>query len=204
MKPRNEELFFDDSPDIGSATCIPHVFASCGEGVHHIDIYSYLLTQKKLNIFGKITPATGERIISCLQYLNAVDGDITIYINSPGGCLITAFAIIDAINNSECNINTIAIGQACSAGALILGCGDNRSATKNTRIMIHQLSSGASGTMEEIEDSVKETKKLNQIYLNIMAKSTNKSISEIAEAIKKDNYMSPTQAKRFGIIDSVI
>jgi len=136
----------------------------------------------------------------------APDKDIFMYINSPGGLVTAGLAMYDTMQFIKCDISTLVIGQACSAGSLLsmAGTKGKRYALKNSRIMIHQPSGGASGQATDIqiqaEEIVKIKAKLNQMY----ADHTGQDIEVINQAMERDKFMSPDEALEFGLIDKII
>jgi ATP-dependent Clp protease protease subunit len=132
--------------------------------------------------------------------------DIFFYINSPGGVVTSGMAMYDTMQYISCDVNTLCIGQACSMGSLLLagGAQGKRFALPNSRIMIHQPSGGFRGQATDIEIHAKEIldmkKRLNQIY----AHHTGKKLSAIEAAMERDNFMTPDEAKKFGLIDHVV
>jgi ATP-dependent Clp protease protease subunit len=135
----------------------------------------------------------------------APDKDIFMYINSPGGLVTAGLAMYDTMQFIKCDISTLVIGQACSAGSLLAMAGTKgkRYALKNSRIMIHQPSGGASGQATDIlihaEEITKIKKKLNQMY----ADHTGQPIEKINDAMERDKFMSPEEALEFGLIDKL-
>ena len=132
--------------------------------------------------------------------------DIFFYINSPGGVVTSGMAMYDTMQYISCDVNTLCIGQACSMGSLLLagGAKGKRFALPNARIMIHQPSGGFRGQATDIEIHAKEIldmkKRLNQIY----AAHTGKKIDVIEKAMERDNFMTPQEAKKFGLIDHIV
>ena len=142
------------------------------------------------------------------MFLEAEDPkkDIFLYINSPGGVVTSGMAMYDTMQYISCDVNTLCIGQACSMGSLLLagGAKGKRFALPNARIMIHQPSGGFRGQATDIEIHAKEIldmkKRLNQIY----AHHTGKKIDVIEKAMERDNFMTPQEAKKFGLIDHIV
>jgi ATP-dependent Clp protease protease subunit len=132
--------------------------------------------------------------------------DISIYINSPGGVVTSAFSILDTMNYIRCDVTTLCIGQACSAGSLLLTAGTNgkRFALKNSRIMVHQPSGGAQGQASDIEIQAKEILKLRERLNQIYVERTGQPLTVIEDAMDRDRFMSADEAKDFGLIDAVI
>jgi len=190
------------------STLIPMVIEQTARGERSFDIYSRLLKERVIFISGGFYDDMSTLIVAQLLFLEAEnpDKDIWMYINSPGGVVTSAMAIYDTMQFIKPNIATICIGQACSAGSLILtaGAAGKRYALPNSRIMIHQPSGGYSGQATDMEIHLKEMlqvkKRLNDIYV----KHTSQKLSIVESAMERDNFMNPDDAKKFGIIDSVI
>ena len=132
--------------------------------------------------------------------------DIKLYINSPGGSVYDGLAIIDTMNYIEPDVETIGIGLQASMGAMLLSCGakGKRFALPNSRIMIHQPSSGTEGKITDQEIMLREGIFLKKRLAEIMAKNTGKSVDQIIKDMDRDNWMSAEEAKKYGIIDQVI
>ena len=131
---------------------------------------------------------------------------IKLHLMSPGGSVNSALAMVDTIQTIKPPVETIVMGFAASAAALTLAAGakGKRKATYNSRIMIHQVASRTEGKLEDMMVQIKETQALDEILNEMLAKFTGKTKKEIQEAIKKDNYMSPQEAKEFGLIDEIV
>ena len=132
--------------------------------------------------------------------------EISLYINSPGGLVTAGLGIYDTMQYIKPDVSTLCIGQAASMGSFLLAAGTKgkRFSLPNSRIMVHQPSAGYQGQATDIEIHAKEVlalkKRLNEIY----SKHTNKSVSEINDALERDNFMTPESAKEFGLIDKVV
>ncbi|MDR2464340.1 MAG: ATP-dependent Clp protease proteolytic subunit [Holosporales bacterium] len=189
-------------------TTIPTVIEKSGRGEIAFDIYSRLLRERIVFLTGQIHDDMASIVCAELLFLESENPnkDIFLYINSPGGVVTSALAILDTMNFIQCDVVTTCIGQACSAASLLLTAGTKgkRSALANARIMVHQPSGGAQGQATDIEIQANEIinirKNLNKIY----SACTGRSISEIEVAVERDNFMSASTAKDFGLIDSVI
>ncbi len=148
--------------------------------------------------------------IICAQLLHLEsenpEKDISLYINSPGGVVTSGMAIYDTMNYIRPNVRTVCMGQCASMGAILLagGTAGKRFALPNSRIMIHQPSGGAQGQATDIEIHAKEILTLRKRLNEIMAKHCNQDIETIEKAMERDNFMSVEDAKKFGVIDSII
>lgn len=187
---------------------IPIVVEQTSKGERSYDIYSRLLKERIIFVSGQFEDQMANLIVAQLLFLEAEDPEkeIYMYINSPGGVVTSGLAIYDTMQYIKPKIATLCIGQACSMGATILLAGEKnmRYALPNSRIMIHQPLGGFRGQATDIEIHAKETlqvkKRLNEIY----AHHTGKKVSEIEKYTDRDNFMSPIDAKKFGIIDEII
>jgi len=187
---------------------VPVVIEQTSKGERSYDIFSRLLKERIIFLTGGINEQVSSIVSAQLLFLEsqAPDKDIFMYINSPGGLVTAGLAMYDTMQFIKCDISTLVIGQACSAGSLLAMAGTKgkRYALKNSRIMIHQPSGGASGQATDIlihaEEIVKIKKKLNQMY----ADHTGQDIEVINQAMERDKFMSPDEALEFGLIDKII
>lgn len=190
----------------GSLT--PYVIEDTGRGERSMDIYSRLLKDRIIFIGTDITDHVANVVVAQLLFLKMEDPkkDVHIYINSPGGYITAGLAIYDTMQYLGCNINTYCIGLAASMGALLLTAGTKgkRFALPNSRIMIHQPSGGIGGTSADVALQAKEILFLKKRLNEIMAIATGQSIEKIATDSERDFYMSPDQAKEYGLIDEVV
>ena len=187
---------------------VPVVIEQTSKGERSYDIFSRLLKERIIFLTGGINEQVSSIVSAQLLFLEsqAPDKDIFMYINSPGGLVTAGLAMYDTMQFIKCDISTLVIGQACSAGSLLAMAGTKgkRYALKNSRIMIHQPSGGASGQATDIqiqaEEIVKIKKKLNQMY----ADHTGQDIETINQAMERDKFMSPQEALEFGLVDKII
>ena len=184
----------------------PIVIEQNGRGERSYDIYSRLLQDRIIILFGEITDALSASIISQLLFLSSVseEKDIYLYINSPGGSVTAGLAIFDTMRYIKPKVVTIGMGICASMGALLLSRGNKRLAVENTKIMIHQPLGGAKGQATDImivaEEIIKIKKKLNQI----LAKNTGQDLEKITKDADRDFYMDALQAKSYGLIDDIL
>ena len=187
---------------------IPMVIEQISRGERSYDIFSRLLKERIIFLTGEVNDEVSSLVCAQLLFLEAEDPkkDIFLYINSPGGVVTSGMAMYDTMQYISCDVNTLCIGQACSMGSLLLagGAKGKRFALPNARIMIHQPSGGFRGQATDIEIHAKEIldmkKRLNQIY----AHHTGKKLNIIEAAMERDNFMTPEEAKKFGLIDHVV
>jgi len=187
---------------------IPMVVEQSSRGERSYDIYSRLLKERIIFLTGPIDDNVASLICAQLLFLESENPkkEISFYINSPGGIVWSGLAIYDTMQYISSKIMTICIGQAASAGSLLLTAGqkDMRFSLPNSRIMVHQPSGGYQGQVTDIEiqtNEIRKTKdKLNEIY----SKHTGKKISEISSIMERDKYFSADEAVKFGLIDKII
>lgn len=184
----------------------PVVIEQSGRGERSYDIYSRLLQDRIIILFGEINDATSASIISQLLFLASTDEkkDIYIYINSPGGSVTAGLSIYDTMRYIKPNVITIGMGLCASMGAFLLSSGDKRYALENTKIMIHQPLGGAKGQATDImivaEEIINTKKKLNEI----LAYNTKQPLSKIEQDSDRDFYMDASKAQEYGLIDEII
>ena len=187
---------------------VPYVIEGEGRKERVYDLYSRLLKDRIIFIGNVFTNELANSVVAQLLFLEADDPekDITIYINSPGGLVSACLAIYDVINYIKSDVSTVCIGEAASAAAFILSAGakSKRFALKNARIMLHQLSGGAGGHIEDMKRSVNEADRLNDIMITEWSNMTGKTIKQIKKDIDRDYYIGPNEAKKYGIIDEVL
>ncbi len=183
------------------------VVEQTSRGERSFDIFSRLLKERIIFLTGQVNDSVSALITAQLLFLEAENPkkDIAFYINSPGGIVTSGLGIYDTMQYIQPRVTTICIGQACSMGSLLLAAGEpgQRFSLPNSRIMIHQPSGGAQGQATDIEIQAKEIlslrKRLNEIYVQ----HTGKKLSDIEKAMDRDNFMSPAEAKKFGLIDEI-
>lgn len=187
---------------------VPIVVEQTAKGERSYDIYSRLLKERIVFVCGEFEDHMANLIVAQLLFLEAEnpEKEIYMYINSPGGVVSSGLAIYDTMQYIKPKIATLCIGQACSMGATILLAGEKgmRYALPNSRVMIHQPIGGYRGQATDIEIHAKETMKVKSLLHNIYAKHTGKSIAHITKSMERDNFMSATEAKSFGLVDKII
>ena len=187
---------------------IPTVIEKSQFGERAYDIYSRLLREGIIFLGGVIDDDSANIVIAQLLFLQSEDSkkDIKLYINSPGGSVTAALAILDTMNHIKNDVSTVCVGLAASAGALLLSAGKKgkRFALPNSEIMIHQPMGGAQGQASDIEINAKQILKIKAKLTKIMADNTGKTVAQIEKDADRDYYMSAEEAKKYGIIDKVI
>lgn len=186
----------------------PYVIERTSRGERSYDIFSRLLMDRIVFLGTPIDDNVANIIIAQLLFLEAEDPekDIYLYINSPGGSVYAGLAIYDTIQYMRAPVATMCMGLAASMGSLLLATGakGKRSALPNSRIMIHQPSGGSQGTATDIEIQAREILYARERLNEILAKHTGQTIERIAEDVDRDRFMSPEEAKQYGIIDVVV
>jgi ATP-dependent Clp protease, protease subunit len=186
----------------------PYVIERTSRGERSYDIFSRLLMDRIVFLGTPINDDVANIIIAQLLFLEAEDPekDIYLYINSPGGSVYAGLAIYDTMQYMRAPVSTMCMGLAASMGSLLLATGatGKRSALPNSRIMIHQPSGGSQGTATDIEIQAKEILYARARLNEILAKHTGQTVEQVAEDVDRDRFMSPVEAKEYGIIDNVV
>lgn len=186
---------------------IPTVIEKNSDREYAYDLYSRLLKDRIIFLSDEINDSRANIVVSELLYLDSLNhDDISLYINSPGGSVTSGMAIFDTMNYIKSDVKTICIGMAASMAAVLLCCGTKgkRYSLPNSEIMIHQPLGGAEGQASDIKIAAERIIKLKDKINYILAKRTNKKISEIRKDTERDHFLSAIEAKKYGIIDEVI
>ena len=187
---------------------IPMVVEQSSRGERAYDIYSRLLKERIVFLVGPINDSVATLVTAQLLFLESENPkkEISFYINCPGGLVNAGFGIYDTMQYIKPSVSTLCIGQASSMGSFLLTAGESgkRFSLPNSRIMVHQPSAGFQGQATDIEIHANEImllkKRLNEIY----SKHTGRTIEEIRNALERDKFMTPQEAKEFGLIDKVV
>jgi ATP-dependent Clp protease protease subunit len=186
---------------------IPYVIEDTGRGERAMDIFSRLLKDRIVFIGTEINDQVANTVIAQLLFLRAEDPkkDAYMYINSPGGYITSTLAIYDTMRFMGYDINTYCLGQTASMATLLLAAGTKgkRYALPNSRIMIHQPSGGVTGTSADILLQAQEILTLKQLCAQVMADLTGKPLAKILEDSERDFFMSPEEARLYGLIDKL-
>lgn len=187
---------------------IPMVIETTGRVERAYDIYSRLLKDRIILMGTPVDDQMASLICAQLLFLESEnpEKEIYLYINSPGGSVTAGMAIYDTMQYIASPVSTVCMGQAASMGALLLcaGASGMRYALPNSRIMIHQPSGGYQGQATDIEIHAREVLRMKENLNNILAKHSGRTIEEVAAASERDNFMSPEEAKEFGLVDSIL
>ena len=187
---------------------VPMVVEQTNRGERAFDIYSRLLKERIIFLVGPVNDAVASLICAQLLFLESEnpDKEIALYVNSPGGAVHSGLAMYDTMQYIRPPISTVCMGLAASMGSMILAAGakGKRFALPNSRIMVHQPSGGFQGQASDIEIHAREVLKTRARLNDIYAKHTGQELKAIEDAMDRDNFMDPEQAKGFGIIDEVV
>jgi ATP-dependent Clp protease protease subunit len=187
---------------------VPIVIEQSGRGERAYDIYSRLLRERIVFLVGGINDATANLVVAQMLFLESEnpDKDIFLYINSPGGSVSAGLSIYDTMQFIKPDVSTLCLGMAASMGSFLLmaGAPGKRAALPNSRVMIHQPSGGAQGQAADIEIQAREILKTREQLNRIYAERTGQTVEKIAADMERDYWMSPGEAKDYGLIDQVL
>ena len=187
---------------------IPMVIEESPRGERSFDIYSRLLRDRIIVVGGEIEPAMANSIVAQLLFLESENpnAEISMYINSPGGDVSAGWAIMDTMQYIKAPVSTIGMGLVASMGSVLLAAGEKgkRFALPNTSIMIHQPLGGFQGQVTDVEIRVKKMQRTKQTLIKQMSEFTGRKEKELFDAMERDNWMCPVQAKEFGLIDGIL
>ncbi len=196
------------SIDVQMNTLVPMVVEQTARGERAFDIYSRLLKERIIFLVGPVNDAVSSLICAQLLFLESENPkkDISLYVNSPGGVVTSGLAIYDTMQYIRPDVATVCIGQAASMGSLLLSAGakGKRFSLPNSRIMVHQPSGGAQGQATDIEIQAREILNLRRRLNDIYVRHTGQPVEGIEAALERDKFMSPDEAKSFGLIDEVV
>ncbi|HQV64795.1 MAG TPA: ATP-dependent Clp protease proteolytic subunit [Candidatus Paceibacterota bacterium] len=189
---------------------VPTVLEKTSMGERAYDIYSRLLKERIIFLGTPIDDTIASLIVAQLLFLEQEDSkkDIMLYVNSPGGSVSSAMAIIDTMNFIKCDVSTICIGLAASAGAVILSSGTKgkRFSLPNSEVMIHQplINGGVGGQATDIEITAKNIVKMKKRLNEMLAKNTGQKLAKIEADVERDYWMTADEALKYGIVDKII
>ena len=194
--------------DVTMNNLVPMVVEITNRGERAYDIFSRLLKERIIFLTGGVNDSVSSLVCAQLLFLESENPtkDISFYINSPGGIVSSGLAIYDTMRYIRPDVSTVCVGQAASMGSLLLcaGAPEKRYALPNARIMVHQPSGGAQGQASDIEIQAREILKLRERLNQIYVEHTGQDLETIEKAMDRDNFMSPEEAKEFGLIDEVV
>ncbi len=187
---------------------VPMVVEQTPRGERAYDIYSRLLKERVIFLTGPIEDYGANLVVAQMLFLEAEnpDKDIHLYINSPGGSVTSGMSIYDTMQFIKPDISTLCIGQAASMGAVLLagGAKGKRQALPNSRVMIHQVLGGFQGQASDIEIHTKEILSIKAKLNEILAEHSGQKVDKVAKDSDRDNFMSPDEAVKYGLIDNVV
>jgi ATP-dependent Clp protease protease subunit len=187
---------------------VPMVVEQTPRGERAYDIYSRLLKERVIFLTGPVEDYGANLIVAQMLYLEAEnpDKDIHLYINSPGGSVTAGLSIYDTMQFIKPDVSTLCIGQAASMGAVLLsgGAEGKRQALPNSRVMIHQVLGGFQGQASDIEIHTQEILSIKKKLNEILAHHSGQKVDKIVKDSDRDNFMSPDQAVKYGLIDAVV
>lgn len=208
MTASNRQAEMKDPFDVYMNTLVPMVVEQTSRGERAYDIFSRLLKERIIFVNGPVHDGMSSLIVAQLLHLEAENPskEISMYINSPGGVVTSGLSIYDTMQYIKPKVSTLVIGQAASMGSLLLTAGapGMRFSLPNSRVMVHQPSGGYQGQATDImihaEETLKLKKRLNQIYVH----HTGQTLEKVERALERDNFMSPEEAKDWGLIDEIV
>jgi len=187
---------------------VPMVVEQTSRGERAYDIYSRLLKERVVFLVGPVDDHTANVVVAQMLYLESEnpEKDINLYINSPGGSVSAGLAIYDTMQFIKPDVSTMCVGQAASMGALLLAAGakGKRYCLPHSRVMIHQPLGGYQGQATDIEIHTREILKIRSQLNDLLAHHTGQSVETIATDTERDNFMGPSEAKVYGLIDEMI
>jgi ATP-dependent Clp protease protease subunit len=187
---------------------VPIVIEQSGRGERAYDIYSRMLRERVVFLVGPLNDAVANLVVAQLLFLESEnpDKDISLYINSPGGSVSAGLSIFDTMQFIKPDVSTLCMGMAASMGSFLLmaGAKGKRFALPNSRVMIHQPSGGAQGQATDIEIHAREIIRTREQLNRIYAERTGQPLDKITADMERDFFMSPEEAKAYGLIDQVL
>lgn len=189
-------------------TLVPMVVEQTSRGERAYDIFSRLLKERIIFLSGPVHDGMATLISAQLLFLEAENPtkDISMYINSPGGVVTAGLSIYDTMQYIKPRVSTLVVGQAASMGSLLLCAGQpgHRFSLPNSRVMVHQPSGGFQGQATDILIHARETEKLKRRLNEIYVQHTGRTLEEVEEALERDRFMSPLEAKEWGLVDEIL
>ncbi len=194
--------------DIRMNTLVPMVVEQTNRGERAYDIYSRLLKERIVFLTGPVDDFAASLICAQLLFLESENPtkDVAFYINSPGGIVTSGLSVYDTMQYIRPDISTVCVGQAASMGAMLLAAGAHgkRYSLPNSRVMIHQPSGGFQGQASDIEIHAREILSVRSRLNDIFVRHTGQDLATIESAVERDRFLSPDEAKEFGLIDEVV
>ena len=189
------------------ASLTPYILEEREMRVTQMDIFSRLMMDRIIWLAGPVNDRMSTVVQAQLMFMDNVETkDITLHIDSPGGSVKSGLSIVDVMDYVSSDIITINTGMAASMGSILLGAGTKgkRHSLKHSKVMLHQVSSGAQGTIKDIEISINEAKKYNKLLFGLLGEYTNKKADQVLIDADRDLWLTAHEAKEYGIIDNVV
>jgi ATP-dependent Clp protease protease subunit len=190
-----------------NASMTPYILEERELRVTQMDIFSRLMMDRILWVAGPVNDNMSTVVQAQLMFLDQLNqNDITMHVDSPGGSVKSGLSMVDVMNYAKSDIITINTGMAASMGSILLGAGNKgkRLSLKNSRVMLHQVSSGAQGNIQDIRISLAEAEKYNSLLFKMLGEFCNKKPKEVLEFASRDKWLDSKEALEYGIIDEVI
>ena len=198
----------NDPAEFYMNTLVPMVVEQTSRGERSYDIFSRLLKERIIFVSGPVHDGMSTLICAQLLFLEAENPskEISMYINSPGGVVTAGLSIYDTMQYIRPRVSTLVVGQAASMGSLLLAAGEKgkRFALPNSRIMVHQPSGGFQGQATDILIHARETEKLKRRLNEIYVHHTGQALEDVEAALERDRFLSPEEARDWGLIDEVL
>lgn len=197
----------DDQIKKANNILTPYILEERQLNVATFDVFSRLMYDRIIYFTGVVDDDSCNTAVAQLLYLSSVDErDISMYINSPGGSVVDGLGLVDTMNYISCDISTTCIGMAASMGSVLLsnGAKGKRFVLPHSRVMIHQVSSGAQGVLKDLEIELEQTRRCKNDLYEILAKNTNKSFEEIERDCDRNYWLIGKEAVEYGIVDKVL
>jgi ATP-dependent Clp protease, protease subunit len=172
-----------------------------------MDIFSRLMMDRILWLAGPVNDRMSTVVQAQLMYLSQISkNDITLHIDSPGGSVKSGLSIVDSINMTDCDIITVNTGMAASMGSILLGSGTKgkRGSLKYSKVMLHQVSAGTQGTLADMEISINEAKKYNDLLFGLLGEYSGKDPEVVKKDANRDLWLTADEAKEYGLIDYIV
>lgn len=195
------------SVQVPSASLTPYILEEREMRVTQMDIFSRMMMDRIIWLAGPVNDRMSTVVQAQLMFLdNLEEKDITLHIDSPGGSVKSGLSIVDVVDIIKSDVKTVNTGMAASMGSILLGCGTKgkRYSLPHSRVMLHQVSTGASGNIQDIRRSIAEGEKYNTRLFELLGKYTNKKPEQVLADASRDLWLNAEEAKAYGIIDDVI
>lgn len=195
------------SVQVPSASLTPYILEEREMRVTQMDIFSRMMMDRIIWLAGPVNDRMSTVVQAQLMFLdNLEEKDITLHIDSPGGSVKSGLSIVDVVDIIKSDVKTVNTGMAASMGSILLGCGTKgkRYSLPHSRVMLHQVSTGASGNIQDIRRSIAEGEKYNTRLFELLGNYTNKKPKQVMEDASRDLWLNAEEAKAYGIIDDII